>query len=68
MSPAAFTREEIVIAQRVIDCIAQMADALGAEAGVGGCESAGHLVSYLNRYPRDTEPCLQFGILELPMD
>ena len=63
-------RDEIDMAQAelVIERIAEIADAFAHMAGVGGCETAGHLISYLTEKPRDIEPLLRFGILELPDD
>lgn len=54
-------------AELVIKRIAQLAEAVGKQAGVGGMETAGNLISYLAKHPRDIEPCLRFGIMELPL-
>jgi hypothetical protein len=52
----------------VIARIAEIAEAFGAQAGVGAMETAGGIISYLAEHPRDIEPCLRFGIFELPSD
>lgn len=56
------------MAQLVIDRIATIAENLSVQAGVGGMETAGAIVSYLAEHPRDIEPCLRFGTMELPTD
>jgi hypothetical protein len=56
------------IAELVIDRIATIAQSLSVQAGVGGMEMAGAIVSYLAEHPRDIEPCLRFGTTELPTD
>lgn len=63
-------REEIDFdqARRTIQRLAEIAEAFGFQAGVGGMETAGNLVSYLATHPRDIEPLLRFGIFELPSD
>ncbi|WP_294355849.1 hypothetical protein [uncultured Sphingomonas sp.] len=58
-----FAQAELVIAR-----IAEIATAVGWQAGVGGMETAGSIVSYLAKHPRDIEPCLRFGVMELPAD
>lgn len=55
-------------AELVIERVAKIAEAFGHQAGVGGMETAGKLVSYLATHPRDIEPLLRFGVFELPMD
>ena len=55
-------------AELVIQRIEQIAEAFSMQAGVGGCETAGHLISYLAENPRDIEPFLKFGMMELPLD
>jgi len=55
-------------AELVIRRIATIAESFGVEAGIGGMETAGNLISYLATHPRDIEPCLRFGIMELPLD
>lgn len=55
-------------AETVIERIAEIAGPFAQQAGVGAMEIAGLLVSYLAKHPRDIEPCLRFGIFELPED
>jgi hypothetical protein len=55
-------------ARLTIERIAKLAEQFAAEAGVGGMETAGNIVSYLAEHPRDIEPFLRFGVLELPDD
>lgn len=55
-------------AELVIQRIEKIAEAFAMQAGVGGCETAGHLISYLAENPRDIEPLLKFGMMELPDD
>lgn len=55
-------------AELVIARIAEIAAAFGQQANVGGMETAGGLISYLAKHPRDIEPLLKFGVMELPMD
>ncbi len=55
-------------AEAVIERIADMAEAIGEQHGVSAMEIAGALVSYLAEHPRDIEPCLKFGVFELPQD
>jgi hypothetical protein len=59
---------DFAMAEKVIERIAQIAEALSVQAGVGGMETAGAIVSYLAEHPRDIEPCLRFGTSELPTD
>lgn len=51
-----------------IDLLARRAEAFANQAGVGGMETAGGLISYLASHPEDLEPFLNGGIFELPMD
>lgn len=55
-------------AQEVIDRIAMVAAVVGAGGGVGGMEIAGGILSYLAEHPRDLEPFMNGGILEIPPD
>jgi hypothetical protein len=55
-------------ARVVIERIAKIAEVFAGPAGVGGMETAGSIISYLAEHPRDIEPCLRFGVFELPMD
>jgi hypothetical protein len=54
--------------RRLIEFLAVRAEAFAAQAGVGGMETAGGLVSYLALHPEDIEPFLNGGIFELPDD
>lgn len=53
-------------AHLTIERIAKLAEAFAAQAGIGGTETAGLIISYLAEHPEDIEPCLRFGVLELP--
>lgn len=53
-------------ARLTIERIAKLAETFAAQAGVGGMETAGNIVSYLAEHPEDIEPCLRFGLFELP--
>lgn len=55
-------------AEVVISRIAEIAEAFAGQANVGGMETAGGLISYLATHPRDIEPLLKHGVMELPMD
>jgi hypothetical protein len=55
-------------AELVMERLAAIAEPLAHAAGVGEMETVGHLVSYLIDHPRDIEPCLRFGVSELPDD
>ena len=55
-------------AQEVIERIAALSSAFGAQAGVGAMETAGGIVGYLAENPRDLEPFMVGGIFELPND
>ncbi len=55
-------------AEAIFERLATIAEPLAFHAGVGEMETVGHLVSYLLDHPRDIEPCLRFGISELPDD
>ncbi|MDH7641148.1 hypothetical protein [Sphingomonas oryzagri] len=52
----------------IIERIAKIAEMFAGQAGVGGMETAGSLISYLAENPRDIEPCLRFGVFEIPTD
>lgn len=56
------------MASLVIDRIATIAENISVQAGVGGMEVAGAIVSYLSEHPNDIAPCLKFGTSELPED
>lgn len=51
-----------------IERIAEIAEAVGWQAGVSGVETAGQIVSYLARNPDQIEAVLENGILDLPAD
>lgn len=55
-------------AQEVIEHIADLADAVGGQANVGGMETAGAILSYLAEHPNDLEPFMNGGFFELPAD
>lgn len=55
-------------ASLIFERLATVAEEMAQAAGVGEMETVGHLVSYLLDNPRDIEPCLRFGIGELPED
>lgn len=61
-------REHIPIIAEFITLLAERADTFGAMAGVGGMETAGGLISYLDEHPKDLEPWLNGGFMELPHD
>lgn len=48
--------------------IAEIAEALAWQAGVGGQETAGGFVSYLAKHPEHVEAFLARGVFELPDD
>ena len=52
----------------ILERLAKVASDLATPAGVGEMETVGHLVSYLLDHPRNIEPCLRFGVGELPPD
>lgn len=58
---AAFIAGAAAAAPPVIHRIASVADAVGWQAGVGGMETAGMIVSYLAAHPEDTETFLRDG-------
>ena len=53
---------------RVIEHIAAASAAMAWQAGIGGRETAGAIVSYLAMKPEHIEPFLIGGILELPSE
>lgn len=57
---------DAAIAKQTIQRLAEVAEAFSGAAGVGGLETAGHLVSYLADHPEHIEPLLRHGIPELP--
>ena len=52
----------------VIEFIAEVSEAMAFQAGVGGRETAGAIVSYLAHKPEHIEPFLNGGIMELPSE
>lgn len=52
---------------RFIELVARCSEALAWQAGVGGCETAGALISYLANHPKDIEPFINGGFTELPL-
>ena len=61
-------RDDIPLVTHVICMIANRAAAYASQAGVGGMETAGGLVSYLAANPNDIETFINGGIFELPDD
>ena len=59
-------RANLPIIAEFISMLAERADKFAAAAGVGGMETAGHLISYLDENPRDLEPWMNGGFMELP--
>ncbi|GAM06311.1 hypothetical protein [Novosphingobium sp. MBES04] len=59
-------RAHLPIITEFIELLAQRSDAFASMAGVGGMETAGHLISYLDENPKDLEPWLNGGFSELP--
>lgn len=55
-------------AQEVISRIAATATDFAFQAGVGAMETAGSVLGYLAENPRDLEPFMNGGIMELPAD
>ena len=55
-------------AQEVLDRIAKVATEFAFQAGVGAMETAGGLLGYLVDHPRDLEPFMNGGTMELPDD
>ncbi|WP_375194692.1 hypothetical protein [Sphingobium sp.] len=60
------SRADLPIIAEFISLLAERADQFAAMAGVGGMETAGHLISYLDENPRDLEPWMNGGFMELP--
>lgn len=53
---------------RLIEHIAAASAAMAGQAGIGGRETAGAIVSYLAMKPDHIEPFLTGGIMELPSE
>ena len=49
-----------------IETVAARAQAFADQAGVGGMETAGQILSYLAAHPEDIEPFMVGGVFELP--
>jgi hypothetical protein len=52
----------------MIERLAQVAEAVAFHAGVGGCEIAGAIVSYLAAHPESVDAFLEQGIMALPAE
>lgn len=50
----------------LIETIADRAEGFAEQAGVGGMETAGAIISYLVEHPQDIEPFMVGGVFELP--
>lgn len=53
---------------RLIEFIADVSEAMAFQAGIGGRETAGAILSYLAIKPEHIEPFLNGGIMELPSE
>lgn len=53
---------------RLIEHIAAASEAMAWQAGVGGRETAGAIISYLALKPEHIEPFLNGGVSELPSE
>lgn len=62
-----FDRADIPAIQRFIELLADRAHVLSLQAGVGGMETAGGVISYLANHPEDIEPFMHGGFNELPV-
>ena len=62
----AIDRAHLPVIAEFIQLLAERSDKFATMAGVGGMETAGHLISYLDENPRDLEPWLNGGFSELP--
>lgn len=49
-----------------IETLARRAERFADQAGVGGMETAGMIISYLATHPMDIEPFMVGGVFELP--
>ena len=61
-------RETDLTPREMIQRIAQAADVFSKAAMVGGMETAGAIVAYLDAHPEDIEPFLNGGVFEFPND
>ena len=51
-----------------VEAVATRSEGFARQAGIGGMETAGNIMSYLADHPEDIEPFMNGGIFELPMD
>ncbi len=65
---SAIEREHLPIIRAFVELLAERCDKFADRAGVGGAETVGHLISYLDERPEDLEPWLNGGFMELPPD
>jgi len=68
MRGAIQNRDDLPVIQRFIEVLAERSAGFSEQAGVGGMETAGHLISYLADHPKDLEPWINAGFFELPND
>lgn len=61
-----FDRDHLPIIASFIKLLADRADTFAHLVGVGGMETAGHLISYLDDNMQDLEPWMNGGFEELP--
>lgn len=61
-------REHIPVITAFIKQLATRSEAFAWQAGVGGVETVGHIISYLAENPQHVEPFLNGGNFELPMN
>lgn len=59
-------RDARFTAAEFIEKVARVSEEFGIQAGVGGMETAGAIISYLADNPRDLEPFMNGGFFELP--
>jgi hypothetical protein len=62
------SRADLEVIAGFIRQLAERSNVFGHMAGVGGMETAGSAISYLAVNPKDLEPYLNGGLLELPAD
>jgi hypothetical protein len=55
-------------AEEFIQHLADVAEAVGIQAGVGGMETAGGIISYLAEHPESFQAFIAGGFLALPVD
>lgn len=61
-------KETDMTVREFIAFLASHSESFAWQAGVGGMETAGGIISYLATHPEDIEPFLVGGISELPDD